>query len=64
MPRRVLPMPPAPINVTRRCDAARPRNSSSSTSRPISSETASGRFVGARAEAGIGAAVAASGGAS
>ena len=51
-PRRVLPIPPAPVRVTRRWAAVRPRISSNSTSRPISSETGSGRFVGGRDAAG------------
>ena len=55
-PRRVLPMPPAPVRVTSRCAAARPRISSRSSSRPISSETGSGRLVGGSIAAGSAAA--------
>src|SRR5258708_4880320 len=46
--RRVLPMPPAPTRMTRRWEVLMSRISSSSTSRPISSETGSARFVGGR----------------
>ena len=45
-------MPPAPVRVTSRCAAARLRISLSSPSRPISSETGSGKFVGGGAAAG------------
>ncbi len=50
-PSRVLPMPPAPVSVTRRRSATRPRISRSSASRPMSSDTASGRLVRAAAGA-------------
>jgi hypothetical protein len=46
--RLVLPIPPGPTRVTRRWEVLRSRISSSSTARPISSETGSGRFVGGR----------------
>jgi hypothetical protein len=46
MLRRVLPIPPGPTRVTRRWEMLRSRISSSSTSRPISSETGCGTFVG------------------
>ena len=47
-PRRVLPTPPSPIKVTSRWVVTRSITSESSASRPISSDTGSGRFVGWR----------------
>src|SRR6202049_2395859 len=47
-PSRVLPIAPAPGRGTRRWEALRSTISTTSASRPISSETGSGRFVGRR----------------
>jgi hypothetical protein len=55
--RRVLPIPPAPVRVTRRWFAARSSTSRNSLSLPISSESGPGRFVGGTRAGGRGAAL-------
>jgi hypothetical protein len=42
----LVDVPPAPVSVTSRCAEARLRISPRTSSRPISSEIGSGRFVG------------------
>ena len=50
-PNRVLPMPPMPASVTRRCVIIRSDTSAIAVSRPMSSEMGSGRLDARRGEA-------------